>query len=87
MRGFLGGGGIEGTESNIVGTGLTRFHRQMTAVMAGHADLEGRTEQRTGIAHAAIALPQMHTIGTYALGKCRIVIEDEGDIMGRADFL
>ena len=37
--GFLGGRGEEGAEGDVVGACVARFHGEMAAVVAGHADL------------------------------------------------
>lgn len=77
---FLGRGGEESAECNVVGPGFPPFHREMAAVVAGNADLRLAPQHFAGFADIAISLPQMHTIRANPPGERNRVIDDEGHI-------
>ena len=83
----LGGGRIESAERDIVGACFPGLHREMAAVMTGLADLRRRPEQRPRLAHVAVGLPEVHPVGTDALGEAHAVVDDEGDTRVGADAL
>ena len=76
----LGRGRMKGPECDIVRTGLARFHRQMAAVVTGHADLRGRTEHIARLARVAVVLAEMDAVRTETLGQRDAVVDDEGDL-------
>jgi hypothetical protein len=87
VLGFLGGGREESAESDVIGPGLTRAHRQMAAVVAGDADLRVRPEAVAGFARVAIILPQVDAIGVEALGEADRIVDDKGHLTLGADRL
>ncbi len=84
---FLGRGGIEGAERDIVRPRLARFHRKVTAVMAGHADLHFWPQYLARLSRVAVPLPQMHAIRAQPLGQRDAVVDDKGDLPLRAQLL
>ena len=78
---------IEGTKGDIVRSGFTGFHRKVSAVVAGHADLHILAEDRACIAWIAILLAKMDTIGAKAFGEADAVIDDDRGILFFTDFL
>jgi len=59
----------------------------MAAVVAGLADLRGRTEQRPRLPNVSVALTKVDAVGTEALGERHAVVDDEGDVCVGADPL
>ena len=55
--------------------------------MAGDADLRLSAKRLARLAHAAVALPQVHAIGFQSLRQRNAVVDDEGDVVLRADRL
>jgi hypothetical protein len=87
VAGVLGRGREEGAEGDIVGARLAGFHGEMTAVVAGDADLRLGAEQRPGLARIAVTLAEMDAVGVQPPGQRHVVIDDEGDVMLGADRL
>lgn len=77
----------ERSERDVVGPGITRFHRQVTAVVTSHADLRIPAELFAGLTDIPIILPQMDTIGPDSLGKSNRIIDYESDVVGSAYLL
>ena len=84
---FLGRRRVKGAEGNIIRPGLTRLHGEMAAVVAGDPDLGQWAEQAPRDLGIAVPLPQMHAVGTEPLREARIVIDDEADVVRRANLL
>ena len=82
---LLGRGRIEGAERDIVGARLARLHREMAAVVAGHADLRRRAEHRARLARIAVALAEMHAVRAEPLRERDAVVDDERDVARGAD--
>src|SRR5690606_24980323 len=77
----------ECAERDIIGARLPCLHRQMAAVVAGHADLSGGTKQSPRFAGIAVALAEMDSIGSNPLRQAHVVVDDEGDIPLGTDLL
>src|SRR6185369_12763074 len=83
----LGRGRIKGAESHIIRAVLARLHREVTAVVAGPADLRRRAEHRSRLANVAVGLAEVDPIGAEALSERNAVVDDEGDARIGADAL
>ena len=77
MRGFLGRSREERSESDIVRARFARFHREVAAVVAGHADLCVLAENFAGFARVAVVLTEMNAVCAQALGEANAVVDDE----------
>ena len=53
---------------HVIRPGLTRFHREMAAVVTGHADLHGAAKFFARLLYRAIALTKVDTVGAQPLG-------------------
>src|SRR5688572_4487743 len=70
----------EGAESDVIAPPVARFHGEMPAGVAGHADLRFAPERLARLAHSAVVLAEMDAIGLEALSQRYAVIDDEGDL-------
>src|SRR3569623_691134 len=87
MADRLGRGRVEGAEGDIVRPRLARFHREVAAVVTGHADLRLGAENRTRLARIAVVLAEMDTVRAEALGQRDAVVDDERHLAVGADAL
>ena len=83
----LGFARVESAERHIVRARLSGFHRQVAAGMARYPDLRFAAENLASIAHVSIALSQVHAVGLEAPRQSDAVVDDEGAVVRRADFL
>ena len=65
------------SERDIIRPRLARFHREMAAGVAGHADLRLGAEQFARGARIAVVLAEMDAVGTESLGQAHAVVDDE----------
>ena len=87
MLHLFGRGREECAERHIVGPAFRSLHRQVAAVVASDPYLRIAAQFLARFRRIVIFLPQMDTIRLDPLGKRYAVIDDEGYIMPRADFL
>src|SRR3569623_808500 len=87
MADRLARGRVDGAEGDIVRPRLARFHREVAAVVTGHADLRLGAENRTRLARIAVALAEMDTVRAEALGPRDAVVADERPLAVGADAL
>ena len=57
---------VKRAKGHIVRARLTGVHGEMTAIVAGHADLGVPTKAVPGVLHIAVVLPEMHPVGLDA---------------------
>ena len=81
---FLGLRREKGAESHIISAKVPRFHRKMARGMAGNAQ-DTPFEQPPCLRMVAIALAEMRAITAKLYRKCRIVIQNKGNITSRRD--
>jgi hypothetical protein len=80
MRHFFRGGWEKRPKGNIIRASLSRLHREVTAIMAGNANLRLTAQNLARLTRIAIILAQMHAIRTQTLGERNAVIDDEGNV-------
>jgi len=74
----------EGTESNIVGSGLSSFHCKMPTVVTGRTDLYLATKQGASFGNVAVPPPEMDSIRSVLRSKFGMIVENERAVPIRA---
>ena len=88
MLDLFGRGREKCAERDIIRAGLGGFHRQMAAIVAGHADLCFSPNSSTRLARDRHRpAPDERRRLSSRLASADAVVDDEGDVMARADCL
>ena len=77
-RHFLGRAGKEGAEGHVIRAVLAGLHRQVAAVLAGHAQRQARSDQLAGLCGGSVLLADMHAVAAGSHDQVGTVVQQEG---------
>ena len=83
--GILGGGGIKGAESDVIGASLSGDHGEMPRIVAGDADDGIVADQGARLVIGGIVLAHVNPVAAGLGGEIGAVVQEEGDIAGLGD--
>src|SRR5690606_14786393 len=87
MLARLGFAREEAAEGDVVRPRLARFQRQMLRSMTGDADLRLPPQRLARFLRRAVGLSEVDAVRSETLGQRDRIVDDEGAVARRADFL
>ena len=76
---------VEGTEGDVIGTGIGSLDRQMTGIMAGHAEDGPVSEGGARVGTCAVLLADMGPVRAHFLCQFGPVVDQQGHVARVAD--